>query len=322
MLKTIRAKLKFQSNYNKVEADSIELDTVLSYDLFIKKDDNYVIIVEAGTPIDSEIYAFLKDQETVYVSKNDSRKQGSDPKNLELSIANNKDNSDYSIKLLYEASARVWDNFFDSKDNYYNLKSVKSIAVSIIILIKNNKNFLKENVSNLRSDNMFSQHSIHVAIYAVSLANALNLNDKELIEVGITGLIYDSGLKKLDEEILLKSSALSDSEMEKIHRHPMYSVEFAKHNKIHNPYILDAILHHHENNDGSGYPSKLKAKDINIYTSILSICDVFDALTSDRPYRDHMSSYEALTHMMKDVNMKNKFNLGYVKLFISLLISK
>lgn len=322
MLKTIRTKLKFQSNYSSIDLDSIEVDTALTYDLFIKKDDDYIIIVEAGTVINSKIYTLLQSQAPIFVSKNDLKKRDFNSNNLEEKILNNKDNPEYCIKLLYEATDHLWNDFFDSEDDMFHINCVESIANCIILLVKHNKYFLKENISSLKNDNILAQHSLHVSIYAISLAHTLKLNDSQLKEIGIAGLINDIGYKKIGEEILAKDSDLTDSEKEKIQQHPRYSVEFAKHNKVHNPFILNSILHHHENYDGTGYPDKLKAKDININTSILSICDVFNALTSNRAYREHMSSFEALTYMMKDISMQNKFNPSQIKIFIKLLVDK
>ena len=78
-------------------------------------------------------------------------------------------------------------------------------------------------------------------------------------------------------------------------------------------------MHHHEQYDGSGYPEKLKEEDISVYASILSICDVFDALTSERPHRKQYSSFEAIKMMIKDDSMANKFNHKYLQLLLKSL---
>ena len=78
-------------------------------------------------------------------------------------------------------------------------------------------------------------------------------------------------------------------------------------------------MQHHERYDGSGYPENLTEKDISEFASILAICDVFDALTNNRPHRKEHSSFEALKMMMKDSSMINKFNQRYLKLAIKSL---
>jgi HD-GYP domain-containing protein (c-di-GMP phosphodiesterase class II) len=128
-------------------------------------------------------------------------------------------------------------------------------------------------------------HSLQVMIYAITLANALHLSDKELFLLGEAALFHDLGLKKIDDNIIYKKTKLTDDEMYEMHRHTIYSTEIIKQNDIINPFIIDAVLHHHEQYNGKGYPNQLEKKHISIFASILSICDVFDALTTQRSYR-------------------------------------
>ncbi|MDQ1337456.1 MAG: hypothetical protein QG617_423, partial [Campylobacterota bacterium] len=97
------------------------------------------------------------------------------------------------------------------------------------------------------------------------------------------------------------------------------SVEIIKQNHIHDPYILDAVMHHHERYDGSGYPNNLTKGDISDFASILAICDVFDALTNSRAHRKNYSSFDALKMMMRDSEMVNGFNQRYLHLSLKLL---
>jgi HD-GYP domain-containing protein (c-di-GMP phosphodiesterase class II) len=75
-------------------------------------------------------------------------------------------------------------------------------------------------------------------------------------------------------------------------------------------------MHHHESHDGTGYPDALLSEEISPFASILSVCDVFEALTNDRPYRKKYSTFNALKIMMKDDEMVNKFNQEYLKSFL------
>lgn len=153
----------------------------------------------------------------------------------------------------------------------------------------------------------------------MSLGNALALDDEELSKLGIAALLHDVGIKKIDSHIIEKENKLSFKEYERVHQHPLLSVQIIKHNKIFDPYIIEAVTHHHENYDGSGYPDGLIARQISIFSSIISITDVFDALTNTRPNRDAYSSFDALKIMMHDKTMVKKFNLKYMKVFLSLL---
>ncbi len=321
MIKKIQRKITNYIDFNKIDFSSIELDSTLPYNLYIKKDDNFLIVVEAGTLIDENVYGALQSQKAIYVYKKDKNKQKLCFESLELYILFAKNNPQYAIKLLYTISEKFFEKFLKS-NNKFDKENVEAIVKSIILLIENNKNFVRDNMSDFKDDNILAHHSLQVAIYSINLGSLLGLRGMELLELGMAGYLHDIGIKLLSEEIVFKETVLSLPELEEMHKHCLYGVQLAIRNQIHSPYIIEAIKHHHENDDGTGYPDKKAAKDIGKFASIISVCDVFDALTSDRPYRKKMSSYKALTFMLNDSTMVKKFNDKYIKLFIKLLVSK
>ena len=320
MLRTVEKQLKYNIGFSEVDKESIELNTALPFNLYIHKDTKYLTIAKAGTIIDTKIYEYIKKQDAVYIPKEDKRQLVLSCHNLEEYITCNVHNAEYCLNLLYEINSEIFNNFVNSKDNKIDMHCITASVKSIIILIKNNKKFVKENISYLRNDGLLSHHLLHVACYAVYLGKALDLGYYELVNLGTAGYLDDIGMMILNQRIIEKDSALTTNEREEIQKHTKYSVDVAAHNHVHNPYVIDAIRHHHENLNGSGYPDGLKEQDINTFASVIAICDVFDALTSDRPYRDHISSYEALMHMMNDPDMEHKFNHDYIKVFIKLLV--
>ena len=152
-----------------------------------------------------------------------------------------------------------------------------------------------------------------------SIGYKLKLDTKSLIELGTASLLKDIGYKKIDDEIILKNDLLSKSEITEIQKHSRFSVEIAKLNNVTDPVIIEAILHHHEQENGQGYPDELSRSEVRNYAVILFICDVFAALTSIKPYRAQYSSYEAIKYMMKDPSMADKFNGQYLKIFLKSL---
>ncbi|MCW8838878.1 MAG: HD domain-containing protein [Thiovulaceae bacterium] len=303
----------------QIALDSIKKDVILPYDIYIQKDDSTVAI-KAGTLIDEKVYDVLQAQKAVFISKKDMDIRKNESKNLEKYVYFFKDRAEYCIEYLYKMNDIFFDNFFNSPDNKFDIEDVESMIKSIILLIKNDKYFVKENIIHLQNDYMLAHHSLHVALYAVYLGNGLGLREKELLILGKAGYLQDIGIKKIDKKILEKDTPLSLDELENLHKHTRYSVDIIKHNHVHEPHIIEAIMHHHESYDGSGYPQRLKKNEISKYSAILSICDVFDALTSIRPYRKEMSSFEALTYMMKNEQMRYRFNNHYIRIFITSLV--
>ena len=317
-MKVIKTKVNF-TTYSLVDISSIEINTVITFDIFIKREKNYIIIIEAGTLIFDNLYNKLKKQDSLYISKKDEDKQILSCETLKYYIKYNRDNTEKRTQLLYEVNNQLFDIFLSNKDNKIDLKCVELIIQSIIYLIKYDKDFIKNTIPYLISEYKLANHSLHVTIYAITLGNVLNLTKEQLLQLGISAILHDTGIKKLDKTILHKDTIFDESDTLHVNRHTQYSVDIVKQNHIHDPYIIDAIMHHHERCDGTGYPEGLNGNEISEFASILSVCDVFDALTNTRPHRKRYSYFDALKLMMQDTLMKNQLNQKYLHLGIKLL---
>ena len=220
------------------------------------------------------------------------------------------------IKVLYDVNDQLFDIFLTNKENKINIECLHLIVQSIIYLVKYDASFLKSTIPYFVNDNMLKNHSLQVAIYALVIGNILKFKDDDLLKLGVAALLHDIGFKKIDETIINKKSMLTPQEISLMQKHSQHSVEIIEQNKIHDPYIINAVMHHHERYDGSGYPNQLMGDEISNFASIVGICDVFDALTNNRPHREHYSSFNALKMMMRDKDMVNKFNQNYLHLFL------
>ncbi len=130
-------------------------------------------------------------------------------------------------------------------------------------------------------------HSERVAKFAVDLARSLGLPQETIAELKFGGLLHDVGKIGVPDAILGKRGKLTDEEFTVVKRHPEIGEEICRPLKSFGA-ILCLIRSHHERLDGSGYPDGLRAKSIPLAVQVLSIADVFDALTSDRPYRSSL----------------------------------
>lgn len=139
-----------------------------------------------------------------------------------------------------------------------------------------------------------SGHSERVAWLARMTGEKLGLNAADVQELEWAGRLHDVGKIGIAERILNKPGALTEVEFEQIKQHPRLSYEMLRPVSSLGPALLDAVLHHHEDYDGSGYPEGLAAEDIPLGGRILRVVDVFDALTSTRPYRAGKSAEETL----------------------------
>jgi len=136
-------------------------------------------------------------------------------------------------------------------------------------------------------------HSDRLAERAIQLGERLGLCEEDLQELRLGCLLHDIGKVAVAEEILLKPGRLNAAETEIVRQHPVTGEKICAPLRCLRP-ILPLIRHHHERMDGSGYPDGLHGEEIPLKARILQVADVYDALTSDRPYREALGSEEAL----------------------------
>lgn len=142
-------------------------------------------------------------------------------------------------------------------------------------------------------DHYTNGHSMRVGEYACSLAQKLGLSQKKIDNLKVAAILHDIGKIGIEESILNKPGRLTEEEYDKIKQHPEIGVRIINDIEPLTP-VSQIILSHHERCDGTGYPEGLKNNEIILEAKILSIADVFDALTSERPYRNAMTVEEAL----------------------------
>ncbi len=167
---------------------------------------------------------------------------------------------------------------------------------------------------NVTRDIIFEElfyHQHRVGIMAYCLSKIAGCHDSIKIFQG--GWMHDEGKRRLDYQLLAKPEPLSLIERKIIEQHPVYSYRILCERSIQRD-ICKMVLHHHENFDGSGYPNKLSGDDIPIGSRIIRICDVYDALTNKREYRNgkYYTQEEAITIME---SMKHFFDPGLFKCF-------
>jgi len=161
--------------------------------------------------------------------------------------------------------------------------------------------------------NRIEEHGKRVGVLAYALAQYLEYPEEVMVAMYAAGRWHDEGKTKMPIEMLVKPSKLSDKEFEQMKQHPVYSEHLAKLMGLPES-IRQAILYHHEDYAGTGYPSKLKGEEIPYGARILRICDVFDALTEDRSYKKGISYKEALI-IMDDDYRKGKYDPEFYMVF-------
>jgi len=163
---------------------------------------------------------------------------------------------------------------------------------------RHTQHVVKELSESIRErDRLTYDHCRRVAIYAQRLARAADLQRAAARTVALAGLVHDLGKTWMQNEVLNKTSALSQDERHEMERHPLIAARIMLAYGVPND-MIDIVQHHHEAYDGSGYPFGLQGVAIPLGARILSIADVFDALTTQRPYKEAMSLAVARDHII------------------------
>ena len=192
---------------------------------------------------------------------------------------------------------------------------VDSIADNIISDITGNSDFLANQMIALQNyDDYTYKHCLRVAMLAAGVCEEIGLSEGETKEVVVAGLLHDIGKSNIDHDIIIKPGKLTETEFEEIKRHPLIGYNILKVGGHFSPNVLSGVLFHQEKFDGSGYPTGISGKKIPLVARILSICDVFDALTSNRPYRKPWSVAETEEYILGGSG--THFDLDVTKAFL------
>lgn len=204
------------------------------------------------------------------------------------------------------------------KMEYESTKSMSRVAVDIVseLLVKRHQEINLVDIKN--SEGYLYQHSVNVAVLSVIFGIKLGLNQKKLEILAMGSLLHDLGYNFLDYGVL-KGKKFLDKEAKKIiNAHPQKGYDYLKDNVDISVYVRLIVLQHHEWMNGEGYPNGIEGKEISELAKIVAICDVYDALTSDRPYREALDPQEANERML--VASVNQLDPDLVQAFIKIII--
>ncbi|MEH6942591.1 HD-GYP domain-containing protein [Bacillus sp. JJ722] len=165
-----------------------------------------------------------------------------------------------------------------------------------------------------QKDEYTFRHNICVGVIAGLISKWLGINEETRREIELAGLLHDIGKTKVPQYLLHKKAPLNDIEFQEIKKHTLYGYGLLRRTENLPEGVSITALQHHERDDGCGYPFRLNGTQIHPYAKIVSVADVFHALSSDRSYRKAMPFYEVIMKMQDDV--KGRFDTEVLIVFI------
>lgn len=211
------------------------------------------------------------------------------------------------VKKLYLQAA-------SGKPSFASKQELHDKIEKIVDELLENKDVMVNMIDLKNFDNYTYAHSVNVAVLSIIIGITLGLNRNTLTRLGLGAILHDIGKVFINKGILNKPGKLTEIEFAKIKRHSLLGYKYIR-DKFKIPSDShSAILEHHERYDGTGYPGNKCGEEITFFGRIVAIADVYDALTSRRPYRNAMNPADSLEYIMG--NSGAAFDSNLVELFV------
>lgn len=203
-----------------------------------------------------------------------------------------------AARVLNRSKKAITELFNEARlGNAINVESCLPLVAEISDSLVRNSSALIGLARLKHKDEYTYMHSVAVCALMVSLARQLGLSEDLVREAGLAGLLHDVGKMAMPVEVLNKPGSLTDAEYAVMRSHPERGHALLLAAGSIPASALDVCLHHHEKSDGSGYPHRLQGEAISLFARMGAVCDVYDAITSNRPYKKAWNPAESLARM-------------------------
>ncbi len=306
-----------------ITLNSLKVDTKIGCDIYLLVHDNgrsrYILYCKSDAAFENEQREMLvrKNINKLFIGKKDKKKYSEYLEiNLKNILSDEKIQPKEKAQIVYSTATNVLQDVF-KEPRFKNFERSKSFAYNMIDYILSEGKAAYNLLKITSHDYHTYTHSVNVATVGSLFAKSLGLSERDMKTFCTGMLLHDLGKTRIHSDILNKKGSLTDVEFEKIKKHPEMGATVLRDtgNGFNEEFF--AILQHHENCDGSGYPYGLKKEEIHFSARIVRIIDTYDALTSKRSYSPPQNPYNSLK-LMRD-EMYNAVDHAMLKNFIRFL---
>lgn len=309
-----------EDRFLAIQLESIRIDSILDFDLYISVDRQLVLYRSANLPFGEETRQRLLENrvDKLYVSNKSKQKyQKYIEQNLDKILTDPKIEEIKKAGILYDTSAGLVKDVLSNPTYGDNIQRSKDLVTNTVeYILKGRDAFL--NLLKITSFDYYTYtHSVNVCTFAIALAQQLGFNDDNFLhELGTGALLHDVGKSKISDRIINKRSALTPIEFEIMKKHPRWGVEILQETNMIPEASYYPVLQHHERGDRRGYPDGLSLDEMHLYSKIVSIVDSFDAMTTERVYQRAMDTFPALKIMF---SLKGAYDDEILRAFVELM---
>ena len=213
-----------------------------------------------------------------------------------------------------EQVVKNFKQFFEEMDDE-SLDVIKENINEIVNNILNNKDVIYNMVDLKIFDEYTYHHSVNVSILSIIIGYYRGLDTESLNDLGLSAILHDIGKLFIPDKILNKKTSLEDSEYKSMQEHVLKGYFLLKDSFNLKDSILNGILDHHEKWNGTGYPNRKKGNEISLFGQIIAVADVYDAMTSNRPYREPLKPHKIYEYILS--KSEEYFSYEIIKIFAS-----
>jgi HD-GYP domain-containing protein (c-di-GMP phosphodiesterase class II) len=221
------------------------------------------------------------------------------------------------IRTVWDDTYKLVEDIFEKTRNgaAYDKNVIMNGVDDLLVEMSKDVNRALSEVTISHQGKYLYNLGVNVSILSMATGFALGYGKEKLTPLGVGGLLHDIGMVRVPSYIIEKEGALTPDEFNRVKTHTVYGYRVVLNEIGLDNEIAEIVMQHHEMFDGSGYPRKLKGKDISVYARIVAVCDVFAAMIKKRSYREEHMSYFAMKNILGGSN--RKYDPDIVKAFLS-----
>jgi len=281
----------------EVRLQSVASDQPLSFDLFLSVNGKPILFRKQNDVLTSDRlesllahggqkFLILEEQRQLYLDS------------LKALIHNPDASIEIKSKYIKESAFLHVHDLFEKPSVADNVEGARLMVSEMVDFVSEDVSAVANLMQLSKHDYYTYNHCVDVAVYCIALAKHLYGENKDkLIQAGLSGFLHDIGKRQVDTQIINKSTKLTQEEWAEMKRHPEYGELILRDVDNVPTDSKRAVYEHHENHDGTGYPNRKKGHELCELTKLVTIADVFDALTTKRSYHEAISPQDALDMM-------------------------
>lgn len=297
-----------ESRYLPVRLSSLRNDSITNFDIYVQLSPTEPLVLyrERNVPFSEEARQRLVDNhiDQVYIT---TKQRQAYAHYIEQHLPEILQDEGITVeeksKILYTSAYGVVEDLMVTSDVGGCVERAKEVVKHTVSGILADQVQFAHLLEVISFDYHIYTHCVNVTAYSMALAQRAGYGDAATLrELANGALLHDVGKSKIDPAILNSSDKLTLDQWEVMERHPTYGYELLRDTNSLGEVALDVVLHHHEKMHGGGYPDNLEGAMISPFVRIVTICDIFDALTTTRSFQGARSSFDALNVMREEVD--------------------